>query len=96
MKRICLSLIVVMCSLPGAPAIAGILYGLSSSYAENQQPGALYTIDTHTGAATHVVSLPNWTSKVGLEYMNGQMYATDYVIGGSTCWLGTIDLATGA
>jgi hypothetical protein len=78
-------------TLLAVPAFAGTLYGLSTSY-----PGTVYTINPTTGAATAVVDLTGVTraSFVGLEFLNGTLYATDVSVSG---WkFGTINLATGA
>jgi hypothetical protein len=78
-------------TLLAVPAFAGTLYGLSSS-----TPGTVYTINPATGAATAVVDLTGVTraSFVGLEFLNGTLYATDVSVSG---WkFGTINLATGA
>ena len=74
------------------PVSAGVIYGLSSA-----TPGAVYTIDASTGAATLVVSLTgnDNTSIVGLEFLNGTLYATD-VFATDSYRFGTIDLVTGA
>ncbi len=75
--------------LSAIPASAQ-LYGVSSA-----TPGAVYTIDASTGAATHVVDITgiNFTSLVGAEFMNGTLYATDVLSDG---WhFGSIDLSTG-
>ncbi len=72
-----------------APATAGVLYGLSSS-----SPGIVYTIDGATGAATQLITMDRTTSLVGLEYLNGRLYATDVLDPGFS--FGSIDPATGA
>jgi len=81
-----------MLGFSSVPVSAGVIYGLSSS-----TPGTVYTIDAATGAATPVVSLTgnDDTSMVGLEFLNGTLYATD-VFTPSSYTFGTIDLGTGA
>jgi hypothetical protein len=73
------------------PASASIIYGLSSG-----DPGTVFTIDPATGAATPVVNLSGGasTSLVGLEFLNGTLYATDIFSNGFV--FGSIDLTTGA
>lgn len=81
-------------TLAAAPAHAGLV-GLSSS-----RPGSVYSIDATTGAATLIVDLSNTdrTSLVGLEVLDGTLYASDVAVpnGGGRLRFGTIDLATGA
>jgi len=77
-----------------APAFSGTLYGLSSS-----APGTVYMIDPSTGAATALVNLTGVSeaSYVGLEFLNGVLYATDiYDVQTDVYMFGTIDLNTGA
>src|ERR1700722_14851446 len=79
------------------PAQADSLYGLSSSL-----PGSLYTINTSTGAATHVVDLSGAfeSSFVDLAALNGTLYGSDIdpssgpLLGQFT--FGTINATTGA
>lgn len=68
------------------------LVGLSSG-----DPGALFNINSATGAASHIVNVsPGITSLVGLEYLGGKYYATDVLPPGSGFAFGTIDPTTGA
>ncbi len=71
-------------------AVAGhahaALYGLSDG-------DALYTINSTTGAATFVASVPG-VSLTGLSFLGGKLYATD--VFQSDNRFGTIDIATGA
>lgn len=68
------------------------LVGLSSG-----SPGALFNINSATGAASHIVNVsPGITSFVGLEYLGGKYYGTDILPPGSGFSFGTIDPTTGA
>ena len=80
-----------------AAAQADSLYGLSSSL-----PGSIYTINTSTGTATHVVDLNGAfeSSFVDLAALNGTLYGSDIdpssgpLLGQFT--FGTINPTTGA
>jgi hypothetical protein len=75
-----------------ALAHADVLYGLSSS-----SPGGLYTINTSTGAATHVVDLSGAsTSFVDLAALNGTLYGSDIMLPFIGFTFGTINPTTGA
>lgn len=77
----------------GSPAFSGTLYGLSSS-----EPGTVYMIDPSTGVATALVNLTgaDGASLVGLEFLNGVLYATDVYNAQTDVYMfGTIDLNTG-
>jgi|GEM_PF-6039924 len=82
------TLAAMCCLLMAMPASGDILYGLSSNHPSE---GRLYTIDTTTGAATLVTPITGSTSKVGLEYLDGKMYASDVPNS-----FGTINLTSGA
>lgn len=74
-------------------AHAGLI-GLSSS-----TPGSLYSIDETTGAATLIVDLTGtqFTSLVGLEVLDGVIYASDVYASSTAAFsFGTIDPTTGA
>lgn len=71
---------------------AGVLLGLSTAPSTTER-GKLYTINPATGAATLVTPISGSTSIVGLEYLNGQLFASDVNLGGG--WLGTVDVQTG-
>jgi hypothetical protein len=84
---LCAGALIAVSSFPASAA----LVGLSSS-----TPGTLFSIDTATGNTTPIVNLSgtNFTSIVGLEYLNGLLYATD-VQDGVNFTFGSIDLNTG-
>lgn len=98
--RACVSLLAVITATlifasPGQAA--GILYGLSSRFAEE---ASVYRLDEQTGRATFVTHITNHsTAFVGLEFLRGTLYATDVVAGPvffGEFTFGKIDLATGA
>ena len=90
--RIIAALALVLCSLTVPTGAHAILYGLSSGLGN---PGQLYTVDPATGGAALVTPVDQSTSLVGLEFLNGQLYATDVLLGGAF-FFGTINTATGA
>jgi hypothetical protein len=77
--------------LAAATSSSAALIGLSSG-----SPGTLYSINSGTGAATNLTNITGSTSLVGIEYMNGTLYATDVNPGGGGFTFGTIDIMTGA
>jgi hypothetical protein len=78
--------------LSAAAAAQAGLIGLSSGI-----PGNLYQINPATGAATSIAPVTGVvsTSLVGMEYLGGNLFATDVFAGGQFTF-GTIDIATGA
>jgi hypothetical protein len=80
----------VLTGLAVAPARADLV-GLTSSV-----PGSLYSVNPASGAATFLTNLTGATSTslVGLDYMNGTLYASDVFMGGFR--FGSIDQTTGA
>ena len=65
------------------------LYGLSSN------TDSLYAISSVTGAASFVAAVPGNVSLTGLDFLNGNLYASDVLVAGG--WrIGTVDLITGA
>ena len=77
----------ILFSIPGMAALIGLSDG---------SPGTLYSIDPGTGAATPIVTMSggSLTSLVGLEVLNGTIYATDVLENGPYSF-GTIDPTTG-
>jgi hypothetical protein len=76
----------------GAAGLAhSTLYGLDSF-----SPGTVYTVNTATGVATPLVTMPSGTqtSITDIEFLGGVAYACD--VFGSSGIFGSIDLTTGA
>jgi hypothetical protein len=81
--------------------LALVFIGVSSSHAEliglssDSSGGRLYRIDTATGSATLITTTNLYTSFVGIEFMNGTLYATDVLYNGAWSF-GSINMSTGA
>jgi len=72
---------------PGAAEAAAILYGVSTI------SNNVYTINTTTGLATFVRNIPSEVNVTGAEFLNGDLWLTDVIMGGYRT--GTVDLTTG-
>jgi hypothetical protein len=86
-----IAIAIVTLLLAATPSSASLI-GLSSG-----SPGTLYSINSSTGAATKLTDITGTASLVGIEYLNGTLYATDVLPGGEYPFsFGTIDITTGA
>lgn len=76
-----------------ATASAGQLLGLAS---DSGSSAGLYALNEATGAATRIATVNDSTSLVGLDFLNGTLYATDVFVSGHGFSFGSIDPLTGA
>jgi DNA-binding beta-propeller fold protein YncE len=79
------------CVAPAWAVLSPGLYGVSSG-----QDGAVYAIDTATGAATLVVSTGRQSFAPGAEFFGGKLFATNLRADSGFLEMGSIDPDTGA